>query len=83
MQTPRPYSETVAIVVEQVAAAVQQAITESGQTVQAVARGSAVPQSTLHNKLNGGRAFTVEEIAKIARYLEVPFAALAAPSVAA
>jgi predicted transcriptional regulator len=68
---------------DRVAAAVQHAIDTSGQTVQAVARGSAVPQSTLHNKLHGGRAFTVEELARIAAHLEIPVYTLTAPEAAA
>lgn len=76
MDTGRSYTERVA-------AAVGHAIVESGQTVQAVARGSAVPQSTLHNRLNGGRPFTVDELDRIARYLGTDVATLIAPKAAA
>ncbi len=84
MDTPRYTSDTSRTYADRVADAVQHAIDESGQTVLAVARGSGVPQSTLWNRLRGnGRAFTVEELASIAGYLEIPVYTLTAPDIAA
>jgi len=76
MDTPRTYTERVTT-------AVQQAIYESGQSVTAVARGSAIKQPTLHKKLNGRSQFTVNELARIAEHLGIDVADLITANTAA
>lgn len=67
---------------EQVAAAVQSAITAAGTSVNAVARGTGIPQATLWRRVNGS-PFLVSELESIARHLRIPVSHLTAPERAA
>jgi transcriptional regulator with XRE-family HTH domain len=63
-----------------VAAAVAAAIAQAGITYQAVAKGTGIPQATLHRKLNEHVSFNVRELDQIANYLGVPVEQLTAPA---
>jgi hypothetical protein len=76
MSTSVSYPDTVA-------AAVRDAIAATDLSVLQVANGSLIPQPTLHRKLAGRGPFTVEELARIAGFLEIPVYQLSAPGVAA
>lgn len=65
---------------ERVAAAVAAAIAAAGITYQATAKGTGIPQATLHRKLNEHVPFNARELEQIARYLGIEVETLAAPT---
>lgn len=68
---------------EQVAAAVQSAITAAGTSVNKVSTGTGIPQATLSRRINGFTPFTVSELESIAHHLGIPVEQLSAPMRAA
>lgn len=74
MALPHNYAEAVA-------RAVRAAIEEAGQTPNSVAKGSLVPQPTLHRRLHsdGRSPFTLPELDAIAQFLAVPVEQFTAP----
>ncbi len=45
-------------------------IEDTGRTVVALAEGAGVPRATLYRKLDGHQSFTVDELVRIADYLD-------------
>ena len=65
---------------EDVASAVREAIDAAHETPGGVALATGIPRTTLLRRLSGRSPFNVEELAAIARHLEVPVGGLIAPA---
>lgn len=76
MEPTRTYTEAVAT-------AVKAAIEADGRPRGAIAHASGINKNTFIRRLSGLSPFTVEELANVARFLDIPVEQLTAPQRAA